>query len=314
MAPRITVLCGGLGGARLALALQEAGLESRSCFLTNVGDDIVWDGALVCPDTDAVTYSLAGTFDHGRGWGVVGDEPPASGSWFTVGPRDRAHHVRRQTLLNSGLPLSTVTAQLAADLGVTATIIPVTDAAVRTRVRHGGGWSGFQEWLVRDHAPQPEAIAYAGIAEAVPAAGVLAAIRDSDVVVLASSSPVASIDPILNVAGVHAALERRVGRTVAVSPIARRRVPDCERDLRRAAARERLLTAVGETATPVAMAARYADLVDAFVLDPVDACDAGAVGALGVRPVFAPVTGLTAGERAALVELLVAEAAAAAAS
>lgn len=299
------MVCGGLGGARLALGLQEAGLEGSTSFVTNVADDIVWDGALVCPDTDAVLYSLAGIFDHERGWGVRGDSfPPPNGAWFAVGARDREHQLHRQALLEC-VSLSEATAILAEELGITATVIPATDATLRTVVHHGGRWTGFQQWLVRDHAPPADAVAYRGVESAAPAPGVLGAITESDLVVLASSSPVASIEPTLALPGVRDALRRRRGPTVAVSPIALRRPPGSERDRQRAVARQRLLAAVGVAATPVAVAGRYADFLDAFVLDPADAGDARDVPALGLRAEVAPITGETAGERAALVERLI---------
>lgn len=304
MAPRITVLCGGLGGARLALALQEAGLEGSSAFVTNVADDIVWDGALVCPDTDAVLYSLSGVFDHERGWGVKGDDlPPPNGAWFSVGARDREHHRHRQALLGCA-PLSEATAIMAEELLIMSTLVPATDAPVRTMVHAGGRWTGFQEWLVRDHAPPAAAVRYDGINDAVAAPGVLDLLADSDVVVLASSSPVASIEPILALPGVRDVLQARRGPTAAVSPVLLRRPPVTARDERRATARQHLLAAVGAAHTPVAVAARYAPLVDTFVLDPADAGDASAVVELGLCPEVAPVTGESAEDRAALVDCL----------
>src|SRR5512147_1404085 len=130
-APLITALCGGLGGARLALALQAAGLESRTCFVTNVADDCEVGGLLVCPDTDAVLYALGGLFDDERGWGVRGDVFPAcaegADDWFHIGERDRRQHHARSALLASGLSLSAATAHLAKGLGVAARVLPASN-------------------------------------------------------------------------------------------------------------------------------------------------------------------------------------------
>ena len=87
--PLIAVVCGGLGGGRLALAIQAAGLESLTCFITNVADDCEHGDLLICPDTDAVLYALGGLFDEERGWGIRGDVFPAGDDWFHLGHRDR---------------------------------------------------------------------------------------------------------------------------------------------------------------------------------------------------------------------------------
>ena len=308
---RLTILCGGLGGARLAMGLQAAGIEGHACFVTNVGDDLVVRGALVCPDTDAVLYALAGLFDDERGWGIRGDTfpPPGDGehAWFNVGRQDRLHHLRRAELMGRGASLSSATRQLREELGVRSEVLPVTDALVRTRIRVNDAWLAFQEWLVRDHAqPTPHEVSYAGAAAAVPAPGVLEAIAAADVVVLASSSPVASIDPILAVPGVRQAVADRSATTVAVSPVASRLPLRTERDVRRSSARERLLEAVGVPHTAVAVAERYVGLADVFVLDPADRSDVDDVEALGFEVLVHPVAGTSANDRRDLVDALLA--------
>ncbi|MCZ7525675.1 MAG: 2-phospho-L-lactate transferase CofD family protein [Acidimicrobiia bacterium] len=284
--PAVTVLCGGLGGARLALAFRDAGIPAR--FVTNVGDDVEVDGLLVCPDTDAVLHALAGCFDEERGWGVRGDVfPPAPGGatpWFNVGHRDRAHHERRAALLSGDRSLSEATAALAAELAVPFPVVPVTDDPVRTRIRTADGWLGWQEWLVRERAEPPVlAIEHLGASSARPAAGVVEAVRDAALVVLAPSSPLASLAPIVAVPGVGEALWRRSGPTVAISPVVRRRPLRTDRDRHRARARAALLAAAGIQHDPVAVAGWYVGLADTFVLDRADAADAPLVADRGFR-------------------------------
>ncbi|MEO8601649.1 MAG: 2-phospho-L-lactate transferase CofD family protein [bacterium] len=291
-APLITVLCGGLGGARLALALQAAGAEDRSCFVTNVADDCESGGLRVCPDTDAVSYALAGLFDEGRGWGIRGDVFPASqpgGHWFHVGERDRRNHLARAALLAAGLSLSAASARLAAGLGVRARILPASDDDLRTHIHTPRGVLAWQEWLVRERAEPPvTAVEYRGLAAARPSEGVLAAVRGADLLVLAASSPMASIVPTLALPGVLAAIRARRGPTVAISPVVLRRPVLTESDARRAQARAMLLAAVGCAHHPVAVAESYAGLIDAYVLDEADAADAGAIERLGLQPLVAP--------------------------
>lgn len=301
--PLVTVISGGLGGARLALALKAAGLASETCFVTNVGDDIVVDGLLVCPDTDSVLYALAGCFDEERGWGVLGDTfPPAAGAqaWFNVGERDREHHERRQALLDDGIRLHEVTRRLAEGLGVTSKIVPATDDEVRTHVVTDVGRLAWQEWLVRERAqPIPAAVEYRGAGRARANSEAIDAIERAAIVVIAPSSPLGSVAPILAVQGFTAALAARPGPTVAVTPVVVRRPPRIDRDLRRAHARAALLATVGREHTPAAVASFYRGLIDTFVLDPADAEDAEAIALLGCDPLVAPdltttVEGLTA--------------------
>lgn len=299
----ITVLTGGLGGARLALALQAAGLEWACTFITNVADDVEFGDLVVCPDTDAVLYALAGRFDEERGWGVRGDvfegPPPGAPPWFNIGREDAELHRRRSSLLTNGLTLAEATTTLAAELGLAARVLPVTNDPVRTKIRNGDSQRAFQEWLVRDHCdPAPDAVEWPGIDATAPAPGVVDAIRDADVVVIASSSPIASIKPLISVPGVCSALrERGSRRTLALSPVAARRPLTTERDRRRAHARAALLDAFGIGHDPLSVAELYAPFIDTFVLDTFDAEDAGAVRALGLDVLVAPVVASTPGER-----------------
>ncbi len=307
----VVVLAGGLGGARLALAFQAARMESETCVVTNVADDVDVDGLRVCPDTDAVLYAFAGCFDEDRGWGIKDDDfsGPAAPSmpWFHVGRRDAAHHHHRATLLAEGATPSEAAAELAAGLGVSAAVVPATDDTVRTMIETADGWRTFQEWLVRDHASSvPTRVSWTGASAARAAPGVLDAIARAELVILASSSPVASIGPTLALPGVRAALRGRRGekRTVAISPVAARRPCATERDDHRARARAALLAPFRIDHSPLAIATLYAGLVDAFVLDPTDAVDGPAVEAMGVEAVIAPVVGGDPGERAELIAAL----------
>ena len=324
------MLSGGLGGARVALALKLGGLDAAACFVTNVGDDLSVDGLLVCPDTDAVLYALAGLFDEDRGWGIRDDVFPAAGAgpdrWFNLGERDYAHHARRRSLLDSGLGPAAATARLAGDLGVVARVVPATDDDVRTYVVTGHGVLAWQEWLVRDRAePVPIGVEYRGAGSASPNHDAVAALSDADLVLIAPSSPIASVAPILAIPGfadvLRDRLRRGVGgagsgadrapacRTVAVSPVVSRRPLVTERDRHRARARAALLAARGRDHTPAAVADLYRDLVDTFVLDPADAADCEAVGAAagtGMAVVVAPAPTTTVEGLEALVRTLLA--------
>lgn len=305
--PWLVVLGGGLGSARLALAVTEAGVAGDTTFVTNVADD--WEvGALpVCPDTDAVLYALSGSFDEERGWGIRGDSFPGPGpgepAWFGIGTADRQTHARRRALLDGGADLAAVIRAIARERGISADVVPVTCDAVRTDVRADGAWHTFQEWMVRDGGPPADGVRWNGLQRSRPSDGVIDAIAGADLVVLASSSPVASLAPVLGVAGIRDALERRTNPTLALSPVVLGRPVTTDRDRHRAQARERLMAATGMAHTPAAVARWLAPVVSHVAVDPSDAGWLGEVGATGASALVAPVIGIDASERRALVEL-----------
>ncbi len=117
-AARVTVLSGGVGGARF---LQGAAAPGRAhgrpevTVVANTGDDIWLHGLKVCPDLDTVMYTLGDGIDTERGWGRTDetwhakDELAAYGvepTWFGLGDRDLATHLVRTQMLDAGYPLS----------------------------------------------------------------------------------------------------------------------------------------------------------------------------------------------------------------
>lgn len=277
MSSSVTAICGGLGGARFALALEAADHAAHTTFVTNVADDWVVDGLYVCPDTDAVLYALQGRFDEERGWGLRGDQFPVAGTgettWFSLGATDRAHHERRTQLMASGRTLSEAVAAIATETGVTSRLLPASDGPRGTVIVTSEGPRAFQEWLVRDHA-QPQPLDVQWPENNQPAPGVLDALNSADIVVLTSSSPVASLEPTLTLDGVRDRLRarREAGRPVVLlSPVVSGSSPRTDRDRRRHHARSALLAARGVDHTPEAVASYFSDLATHVVLDPADA-------------------------------------------
>ena len=223
---RVTILSGGVGGARFTLGVLAAEPAAAVTVVANVGDDLEhWD-LHVSPDVDTVLYTLSGRVGE-LGWGVRDDTRGAMGvvaelggaDWFILGDRDVGLHIVRTARLRAGEPLSAIVADVAARLGVPATIIPATDGRLRTVMETAEGALPFQDWLVRRRAePRVSAIRFDG-AGVAPAPGVLAAIAGADRVLLAPSNPFISLDPILAVAGVRDAVTARRDDVVAVSPI-----------------------------------------------------------------------------------------------
>lgn len=287
----VVALAGGVGGAKLAFGLERALGEAGSGRLTvvvNSADDVELHGLHVSPDLDTVMYTLAGLADRERGWGLANESWNALGmlerygaeTWFRLGDRDLATHIRRSARLHEGAPLSVVTGELADALGVRATLLPMTDDPVRTQLRTAAGWLDFQEWFVhRRQSDRVTEVRFDGAADARPAPGVLEAIGSAGLVVVCPSNPMVSVAPILAVPGILAAMLGSRAPVVAVSPIV------AGRALRGPADRMLAWSGIEVSAAGVAQlyAERYPSLFDGFVIDRSDEAQARRIEALGLR-------------------------------
>jgi LPPG:FO 2-phospho-L-lactate transferase len=224
----ITVLTGGTGGAKFVDGLRQIVPPEDLTIVVNTGDDMSWWGLRVSPDIDSIVYMLAGNLSQERGWGVERDtffalktmRDMGEPAWFSVGDRDLAMHILRTKLLADGKTLSEATAEIAKRLGIQTRILPMTDSSVETRVLTAAGELSFEQYFV-EHRYQDEVkgIRFAGASNALPAPGVIDAIRSSDIVMLAPSNPVTSIGPILAVPGIREALRETRAEVTAISPI-----------------------------------------------------------------------------------------------
>jgi LPPG:FO 2-phospho-L-lactate transferase len=280
---KATVLSGGVGGARFLRGLVSVCDPDNVVIIGNVADDIEVLGLHVSPDLDSILYALTGLADEERGWGRADETWNALGTaaelgadaWFRLGDRDLGLHLVRTELLARGARLSEVTAKLAEHVGLRCTLLPASDDAVRTFVETEAGTFSFQEWFVgRAHRDEVDAVHYTGAPSARPAPGVVEALDGADVIVIAPSNPYVSIGPILAVGAVREALERRTVPCVAVSPLVGGRAVKGPAD--------RMLARLAGGTTPAHVAACYAGLIDALVIDE---SDAPAELPPGVRPV-----------------------------
>ncbi len=303
----VTVLAGGYGGAKLShgFSLVAAQRDLDLSVVVNTGDDLELHGLAVSPDLDTVMYTLAGLADTAMGWGVRDETWSAAAmlerygaeTWFRLGDRDLATHIRRTQRLREGETLTTVTAELASALGVTAGLLPVTDDRLRTRLRTDLGWLDFQDWFVRRHHADPALeIRFEGVQEARPTTEVLTAIEAAQLLVFAPSNPFVSIGTILAVPGVAAALRSSAVPLVAVSPIVGGHA------LRGPA--DRMFESLGGEASALGVARHYTDrhagLLDALVIDRVDEDLAPAIEALGLSVLVEQTVMRTDDDRAAL--------------
>ena len=296
----ITVLAGGVGAARLLRGMVRAVPASDVTAIVNTADDVVLHGLHVSPDLDTVTYTLAEAGNPETGWGLAGEtwqamdalERLGGHAWFRLGDRDLGTHLHRTGRLAAGAGLATVTAEIATAWGLELTLLPMTEDRVATMVtlarcgeaREESGEQaseqasrevGFQEYFVRlGHSVAVESVRFDGAQESLPGPGVLDALADADVVVIAPSNPIVSIGPLLAVPGIAEALRSRRADTVAVSPIVA--------GVALKGPADRLMRELGHEASVVGVARIYRDLAATLVVDTADAGLADAVEAEGM--------------------------------
>jgi LPPG:FO 2-phospho-L-lactate transferase len=269
---KVVVLAGGLGGSRFARALAEANDPAELTIIGNVGDDVEVHGLRVSPDLDTILYTLTGRLDEERGWGRRDETWAALGSaaelgaetWFRLGDRDLGLHLVRTERLRRGEPLSSVTRSLGTAFGLEPELLPATDDRLRTWLTTPAGEFPFQEWFVaRQHRDEVDAVRFEGADEARAAPGVLEALETADLITIAPSNPYVSIGPILAVAEIRSALERRRVPVVAVSPLIGGKAVRGPAD--------RMLARLAGGTGPQQVTDCYKGLIDALVIDEADA-------------------------------------------
>lgn len=298
--PKVTLLAGGVGGAKLAeglAALDDVDLS----IIGNIGDDDTFHGLWVSPDIDTLTYSLAGIINRDQGWGVADEGLRALDTlrvlgqdcWMTLGDRDFGLHIYRTMRRLAGDRPSDIAASVARAFGLTCRILLPTDDAVPTRVRTAAGWLSFQEYFVRERCrPEVLGLDFADAAAASPTPEALAALEAADLIVIAPSNPLASIAPILAIAGLTQAIKRSAARKIAICPLiggTAVKGPTVA-----------MMASLGHRPDAIGIAAFYRDVVDTLVIDDRDAALAGAIEAMGLA---APATNILMREHADKVRL-----------
>ncbi len=299
-----TVLAGGVGAARYLQGAVEAFDPADVTAVVNVADDVTLHGLRVCPDLDTCTYTLAGAIDPQRGWGLVDESFKAMAAlgryggldWFSLGDQDLGTHLYRTQRLIEGATLTEVASEICDAWGVRATLVPVSDDPIETRVTLGTGEEiGFQEYFVRlAHSVEISSVRFVGAEQARPSAAALEAIESAETLVIAPSNPAVSIQPVLAVPAIEAAVRARRSQNVAVSPIVGGRALKGPAD--------RMLRELGEQATVVGVARRYQALAATMVIDETDAESAGEIEDLGMRVIAVPTVMSEPGVARALAE------------
>jgi LPPG:FO 2-phospho-L-lactate transferase len=271
---RVLALSGGVGGAKLALGLRKIVPPEKLTIIANTGDDFEHLGLHISPDVDTLLYTLAGLDNPKTGWGrrdetwtfmaalaALGGE-----TWFRLGDADLATHVERTRRLRAGEPLSYIIRDFADRLGVRALIVPMSDDPVRTRVRTSDGWLDFQRYFVEQHCePEVKEFSYDGAAIATPHPDFVAAISHPELraIVICPSNPFISIEPILALPGIREALHACAAPIVAVAPIIGGQAVK--------GPTAKMMRELRLEVSAASVANRYAEFLDGYVVDNVDA-------------------------------------------
>jgi LPPG:FO 2-phospho-L-lactate transferase len=268
---KVVVLTGGVGGAKLVLGLMQVMPAEDIIAIVNTGDDFRHLGLYVSPDIDTLLYTLSGKSNKTQGWGREGEswnfmaalKSLGGEDWFALGDGDLALHVQRSHLMAQGQRLSSITAEFAASWGIKVSILPMTDDVVATSLDTDVGVVEFQRYFVEKRCdPRVSKIVFRGAEKAEPTPGVTDAILSAKAVIIAPSNPYLSVDPILSVPGVAAALRASEAKVVAVSPIIAGNAVK--------GPTAKLMTELGIPITNQSISAHYEGIIHGLIIDRED--------------------------------------------
>ena len=274
--PKILAITGGVGGAKLALGLSKCLPAQDLLFAVNTGDDFNHLDLHIAPDIDSLTYALAEQNNTELGWGRADEswqfiETMSSlggQSWFRLGDKDLALHMRRTGLLKQGASLTEATAIITKAMGIKHVIAPMSDEPVRTLVHSDRGTLAFQHYFVRERCePRVTGFDFDGISKATINPLIQSFLPICDGVIICPSNPFVSVDPVLTLPGMREALTRIP--VIAVSPIVA--------GLAIKGPAAKTMAELKIPATASAVAAHYGDLLSGFVLDQRDADQQSAI-------------------------------------
>jgi len=284
---RIAALCGGVGGAKLALGLASLDTDIDVSIIANTGDDFEHLGLSISPDIDTIAYTLAGLANPKTGWGRAEETwsfmeslaDLGGETWFRLGDKDLALNVLRTNLLHDGASLSEVTSLITEKLGISAEIVPMSDSDVRTVLKTDLGALDFQDYFVRlQCTPVVSSIEFKGAENSRPSTRFeeLLTNQEVDAFVICPSNPYISIDPILAVPTVRAALANHPAPVIAISPLVD------GQSIKGPTSKLMSELDLGSSAGDIA--AYYHDFIDGFVLDHRDSPLCVEIERIGIQP------------------------------
>jgi LPPG:FO 2-phospho-L-lactate transferase len=280
------ILSGGVGGAKLVAGMQQVLAADAFSVVANTGDDFNHLGLPISPDIDTLMYTLAGIANTTTGWGQKNEswnfmaalEKLDGDTWFRLGDKDLATHIKRRELLAAGLTLTAATQCLCEQLGVDIRILPMSDDPVRTKLETSAGTLSFQDYFVRRKAePLTQAIHYSGNTAAQPSAEIAAALSAPTLrgIIIGPSNPWLSIDPILSINALKPMISARNIPVVAISPIVGGAA------IKGPAAK--IMSELGIDVSARGIASHYSEIIDGLIIDNCDTELQEAIAANGIE-------------------------------
>lgn len=304
----IVALAGGVGAARFLEGLIRVVPQGEVTIIGNIGDDTNIHGLHVSPDLDIVAYTLTGLVDPGKGWGFRGDTFRCQAllkkygfeTWFNLGDRDLATHIYRTAQLREGKPLSAVTTNLVARLGLGVNLLPASDDSLQTYVLSGRRRMHFQEYMVKHKTkPRIDGVIFKGAESARPAGRVRESIARASGVIICPSNPIVSIGAILAVRGIRSSLRKTKARVVGISPIVGGKTVKGPAD--------KLMKGLGVEPSALGVAKIYQEFLDTLIVDRADQALAPEIEALGIKTIVMNTLMRTMSDKVRLAKVAVSE-------
>ena len=220
------LLCGGVGGAKLALGFKNTLPDKNLAIAVNTGDDFTHFNLKICPDLDTVMYTLSGESDVSKGWGRkdetwnmrstladIGGE-----TWFQLGDKDLATHIQRTQLIDSGSSLSEATYQLCQSFNLPDFIYPMSNEPVETYIQTKNRLLSFQEYFVKLKCEPPVTdFVFKGLDKAKFNEDI--DLNTFDEIIICPSNPYVSINPMLQLTSLKNHLMEFPQKVTTISPI-----------------------------------------------------------------------------------------------
>ncbi len=194
--------------------------------------------------------------------------------WFKLGDRDLGTQLRRTERIKNGEKLSDITRDFCFKWGVKASILPMSDDFIQTKVEtKDKRLLDFQEYFVHQKCqPEVSGFLFSGIEKAEPSPGMMEAIQACEFVVVCPSNPWVSIDPILSVKHVREALTDKC--VIAVSPLIGGKAIK--------GPLSKMYRELDIQPTSIAISKHYSDMVRGMVIDKLDIQEKDEIEAFGI--------------------------------
>jgi LPPG:FO 2-phospho-L-lactate transferase len=220
------LLCGGVGGAKLALGFKNSIDSDNLTIAVNTGDDFTHLGLRICPDLDTVMYTLASESDTSKGWGRKDEtwnmlsalSDMEGETWFQLGDKDLATHIQRTYLINSGHSLTDATHNLCESFNLPKFIFPMSNQSVETYIQTKNRLLSFQEYFVKLKCEPPVTdFVFKGLDKADFNKDL--DLSTYDEIIICPSNPYVSINPMLQLPKLKNYLHDYSHKVTTISPI-----------------------------------------------------------------------------------------------